>query len=98
LVWELVDEHALGTSGDDRVDVHLLERRAPVHQRPPRHHLKVADRLGRQGSVVRLDEADDDITPASPRSPALVEHGERLADPRGGAEVDAQVAALHVHH
>ena len=64
-VGELVDEHALRSSGDDRVDVHLLERGVAVHHQLPRHDLEVADRLGRQGSVVRLHVADDDVTPAS---------------------------------
>ena len=95
-VGELVDEHPLGAAGDDRVDVHLLERRVTVVDRPPRHDLEVTDRLGGQRPVVRLDKADHDVAPAFAGSPALVEHGERLADARRGAEVDAQVAALHV--
>ena len=71
-VGQLVDEHPLRTAGDDGVDVHLLERRAAVGDRLPRHHLEVADRLGGQRAVVRLDEADDDVAaafarPACPR-------------------------------
>ena len=60
-VGELVDEHPFRTTGDDGVDVHLLERRAAIDDLLARHDLEVADRLGGQGAVVRLDESDDDV-------------------------------------
>ena len=60
-----------------------------------RHHFEVAD-LGRGiGPPVRLDEPDDDVFAAGGAPPSFVEHRERLADPRRGAEVDAEVAFRH---
>ena len=41
-VRELVDEHPLGLAGEDRVDVHLLERDAAVLDLLARHDLEVA--------------------------------------------------------
>ena len=43
-----------------------------------------------RGPAVGLDVADDDVGAALLAPPALVEHGEGLADARRGAEVDAQ--------
>ena len=60
-VRELVDERDLRLAGEDRVDVHLLERRAAVLDRSPRDDLEVADLLGGLRPAVGLDEADDDV-------------------------------------
>ena len=79
-VRELVDERDLGTPREDRVDVHLLERRAAVLDRPARDDLEVADLLGRLRAAVRLDEADHDVRAALGAPAALVQHRERLAD------------------
>ena len=49
--------------------------------------------LGGARPVVGLDVADDDVGAALGAAPALVEHGEGLADARRGAQVDAQAAA-----
>ena len=56
-VRELVDERDLGLAGEDRVDVHLLERRAAVLEPPARDDLEVADLLGGARPAVGLDEA-----------------------------------------
>ena len=92
---ELVDERHLGPAGEDRVDVHLLEARAPVLDRPARDDLEVADLLGGLRAAVRLDEADDDVGAALGPAAPLVEHRERLADAGCGAEVDAERPAGH---
>ena len=44
-VRELVDQRDLGRTGEDRVQVHLLERRPSVRERPARHDLEVAELL-----------------------------------------------------
>ena len=94
-VRELVDEDDLRPAPQDRVDVHLLERRAAVFDALPRDHLEVADLRARQLAAVGLDEADDDIGPAAAAPAALAEHRVRLADARRRAEVDAERAAGH---
>ena len=92
-VRELVDERDLGRPGEDRVDVHLLERRAAVLDRPPRHDLEVADLLRGARAAVRLDEADHDVGAALPPAAALVQHRVGLADAGGEPDVDAQLAS-----
>jgi hypothetical protein len=44
---------------------------------------------------VRLDEADDDVLAVLAAPVALVEHRVRLADARGGAEVDPKLPSRH---
>ena len=78
-VRELVDERDLRAPREDRVDVHLLERRAAVLDALARDDLEVADLVGRLRAAVRLDEADDDVLAVLAPAPALVQHRERLA-------------------
>ena len=94
-VGELVDESDLGPAGDDRVDVHLLERRAAVLDACARHDLEAADLLGGLRAAVRLDEADDDVGAALGAPATLAEHRERLADAGSGPEVDAERSPCH---
>ncbi len=89
-VGHLVDQRDLGAPLEDGVDVHLLQRRAPVGDAPAGHHLQVADLLGRAFPAVRLDQADHDVGAAFGAPAALGQHGERLAHAGRGAEVDAQ--------
>ena len=91
-VGELVDERHLGSAGHHGVDVHLLDRRAAVGHRPAGHDLEVGDLLRGVRPAVGLDEAHDDVGAALGPAASFVEHGERLADTGGGAEVDAQRA------
>ena len=95
-VRELVDERDLGLAGEDRVDVHLLERHVAVGELPAGDDLEVVQ-LGRGvGATVRLDEADHDVGRAAlVPAPALVEHGERLAHPGSRPQVDPQPAPGH---
>ena len=92
-VGELVDEYQLRSSPQDGVDVHLVERRVAVLECAPWDDLEVTDLLGGARAAVGLDEADDDIGASLVAAPALVEHGERLADAGSSAEVDAQHTA-----
>ncbi len=69
-----------GTARDDRVDVHLLERRAAVLDLPPGHDLEVSQLLGGARSAVGLDEPDHHVGTTLVAPPGLVEHRERLAD------------------
>ena len=95
-VRELVDEHDLGPPGEDRVDVHLLERPVTVFELPAGNGLQVADLFGRVDAAVRLDVADHDVGAAIVTPPALVEHGEGLADAGRGPQIDPQVTARHI--
>ena len=52
-IWEL--------AGEDGVEVHLLERGAPVLDGATRDDFELADLLRGARSAVRLDEADDDV-------------------------------------
>ena len=51
--------------------------------------------LGGVLAAVGLDEPDDDVGAALGPAVALAEHGVGLADARGRAEVDPQLAAPH---
>src|SRR5262249_5618822 len=59
------------------------------------HHLQITDGVGRAGAAVRLDEGRDHIGAPRRAPTTLVEHGERLADARRGAEVDPELTARH---
>jgi len=60
------------------------------------HDVKVGHLLGGAAPPVGLDQADHHVgAPVSP-APTLVQHGERLADAGGGAQVDAQRARRRV--
>ena len=61
----------------------------------PRDDLEVANLLKGAGPVVGLEVADDDVGAAFLAPPALVEHGEGLADAWRGAEVHAKRSACH---
>ena len=95
-VGELVDERELGLAGEDRVDVHLLERRAAVARSCVRGTTsRSRDLRGRVRAPVGLDETRRRRRCRARAAPALVEHGEGLADAGRGAEVDAELAARH---
>ena len=60
-VGQLVDQGDLGAAGQHRVEVHLLERGAPVGHGGSGHHLQAVQQ-GRGGPApVGLDEADDHV-------------------------------------
>ena len=94
-VGELIDEHLAGPARQDRVDIHLFELAAAILDAPARHDLELADLFRRVGAAVGLDEADDHIGATAVAAARFVQHGERLADARCGAQVDPEVAACH---
>ena len=96
LVWASSSTSAtVGRAGEDGVEVHLLERRAPVLDRAAGDDLEVAELVGGVGPAVGLDEADDDVGAPLGPAPALVEHGEGLAHARGRTQVDAELSPGH---
>ena len=94
-VGDLVDEHELRLPGEDGIDVHLLELRAAVLDLLPGHDLEVPDLGLGIGATVGLDIARDDVLPAVLAAPALVEHGEGLADTGGSTEIYTKPSASH---
>ena len=94
-VGELVDQRDGGPSGEDGVEIHLLERRAAVLHLRAGHDREVAE-LGRgRGPAVRLDVADDHVGASGPAAPPLGQHGVRLPDAGRGTEVHPQSATSH---
>ena len=96
-VRELVDEHLRGLAGEDGVDVHLLQRRAAVLDRPARDDLEPVDLLRGPRAPVRLDVADDDVA-ARARSRAALRSASRTscrrrAPPRGRCATDPSPCA-----
>ena len=94
-VRELVDEHDLGHAREHRVDIHLVEDGFAVGHLLARDDLEVADRGFGDGSPVGLDEPHDHVGAALAAAAPLVEHRHCLADARGSAYVDPQLAARH---
>jgi hypothetical protein len=70
-VRELVDEDDVGSSGDDGIDVELLEGMAPTIDRSRRDDLEV--------SHLRVSRFDHGVRANRRRHPGLLP---RLADPR----------------
>src|SRR6478735_3133645 len=60
-VRELVDQHDGGLAGQDRVGVHLGERRAPVVDLLTRHHFEPLEHREGPGATVGLDEPHDHV-------------------------------------
>ncbi len=90
---QLVDERDRRSSGDDAVDVHLLDDDAAILDTSARHDLEAVQQLRGPRAAVRLHESDDDIRAALRASMALLEHPVRLADPRRHAQVHPQTTA-----
>ncbi len=76
----------------DGVGVHLGELDAAVARHPAGYHRQVLELTGGVLPAVRLHDADDDIGAAGRPPPALAEHVDGLADPRGRAQVHPQPA------
>ena len=95
-VRQLVHERNLRTTAQHRVEVHLLEGRSPVLLSSAGDDLEVCDLLGGTWPSVGLHIRDYDVGAAIVAAPPFVEHGEGLADTRGGAQVHAQRSPSHV--
>ncbi len=85
-VRELVDQAQLRRPGEDRRQVHLLQRHVPVDDAPPRHDLEPGRLRGGVGAAVRLEVADHDVAPVLGLGLPLLQHPVGLADARGHAE------------
>ena len=91
-VRELVDEHDLRPSCDDRVDVHFVERLPAIGDASPRNDLEALEqRLGLLAPV-RLDDADDDVVAVLAARPGLLQHFVGLADTGRRADENLQLA------
>jgi hypothetical protein len=58
---QLVHQHHIRLAGDDRIDVHLLQRHAAMRHLLARDYLQSLQRLGGQRPPVRLHVTDDNI-------------------------------------
>ena len=87
-VGQLVHQDQFRSAGQQALQVHLLEGLAPVLDRLAGEDRKVADLGVGLRPAVLLDPADHHVGAAFLASPALVEHGVRLADPGGRPQVE----------
>ena len=94
-VCQFVDERHLRSTGENGIEVHLLEPRPAVFHNAARHHFEFVHHGGGVPPVVRLDESHDDIGSAFESSVCLTQHRVRLADAWSGSEIDAQPTAIH---
>ena len=60
-VGELVDDRELRLAPEQRVEVHLGEDAAAIHQAPPRQHLEAVQQGLGLGAAVGLDHADHHV-------------------------------------
>src|ERR1019366_2600517 len=87
-----------GPAGEHGVEVHLLEERAAVRQVGPRYDLQPVKEHRRVRPRVGLHERHDHVGPALETPGTFAEHGEGLADPGGGAEIDPELSPLLLAH
>ena len=92
---ELVDQRHGRPTARHGLEVHLLEHGAAVLDRLPGNDLEIAELRQRVATTVGLHVADDHVGASLSTTPALVEHGERLADAGSSPEVDAQQTSGH---
>jgi hypothetical protein len=96
-VSQLVDQDHLGMALEDRVEIHLLETRAPVLRHQWADHLEVFhQRLGPPASMA-FDEPEHDIGATLLAPTPFAQHGVRLAHPRGRAQIDPEAAPSTDH-
>ena len=91
-VRELVDQRDLRVAGQHGVEVHLLEGRPAVGHPLARDDLHAVEQRPGVRAPVRLGEGDHHLGAAFGPAVTLTQHGEGLADPGGGAQVDAEKA------
>jgi hypothetical protein len=90
---ELVDDGELRLAPEQRVEVHLGEDAAAIHQAPPRQDLETAQQGLGLGAPVRFDHTDHDVDALAATLLRRLEHGVGLADARVGAEENLEPAA-----
>src|SRR5205823_7484001 len=89
----LVDDADRGFSRENGVEVHLLDRDAPVARLAPRNDLETLDEQGRLLSTVGLHVADDDVDASLLQGVRFFQHAVRLADPRRKTEVELETTS-----
>lgn len=91
-VRQLVHQRDLRMPGEHGIDIHLLERSAPVTHHPPGDDRQIPHLRRSVGPAVGLDKTDDHLSPATSAPAALLQHRVCLADTGGRTQVDAQGA------
>ena len=94
-VGQLVDQDQVGPPGQQAVDVHLLERLAPVLDPPAGEDRQVADLGVGLGTPVRPRPSRSPRRCRAPCGATLVEHGERLADAGRRPQVEPKLPPCH---
>ena len=91
-VGELVDQHDLRVPGNDRIQVHFLERLAAVFDAAPGNDFEaLQQRLGFLAAM-GLDDAGDDVVAVLQPRVGLLQHFVGLADAGRGADENPQLA------
>ena len=93
-VGELVHQRELRTAGQHRVQVHLRERDAAILAGEARDDRQALGQRVGFLAPVGFDVTDDDVASGGQFAAGGFEHGVGLADARGHAEEDLQLAAL----
>ena len=88
-----VDQRHFRPTAQHRLDIEFREQGPAVGKVLRRNDLDALDEFGDLAAAVSLDYRRDDVGAAPQPSMRLAEHCARLTDARGGAEVDAQLAA-----
>jgi hypothetical protein len=91
-VSELVDQHELGATLDNSVEIHFGQQVSPIFYLPLRDNLEALDQRLGLAPAMGFDYADDDIYAVAPPGLSCVQHFESFSDPRRGAEEDLQPA------
>src|SRR5262249_48979131 len=93
-VSELVDQDDLRVADDDGVEIHLIERLAPVFEPPAGDDLEPFEQGLRFRAPVGFDDADDDIVAAALAGAGLLQHRGGLADAGRGTDKALEPARL----
>src|SRR5262249_19418902 len=84
----------LRVAGDDGVEIHLIERLAPVFEPPAGDDLEPFEQGLRFRAPVGFDDADDDIVAVALAGAGLLQHFVGLADAGRGTDKDLEPARL----
>ena len=91
-VRELVDKHDLRPTGDDGVEVHLLQPPALVFDALARNDFEPLQQRLRLLAAMRLDDADDDIVAVALARARRLQHRIGLADAGRRADENLELA------
>ncbi len=92
-VRHLVNQCDIGSSGENGLEVQVVELRAAVGDLAPRNDLESVEELPGAFASVGFHHGHDDIGSALEASSSFLQHLVGLADPGRGAEVHAQAPA-----